>query len=68
MQAERKLGRLLETTDRAKPGDNQWSSDGTTTTLNDLGISRDQSHRFQAEASPPEGRFCLHRAWTDVTV
>ena len=36
MRAERKLGLLLETTDRAKAGDNQWSFDGLTTTLKDL--------------------------------
>jgi len=63
MRAERKLGLLLETTDRAKAGDNQWSFDGLTTTLNDLLVASNPT-RFQMEASLPEDDFEQHIAGT----
>ncbi|MGI9403062.1 MAG: hypothetical protein ACR2OF_00950 [Hyphomicrobium sp.] len=57
LRAERKAGVLLkDDEERAKAGNNQWSSSDTTT-LSDLGISRDQSSRWQKLAAVPEDDF-----------
>lgn len=56
LRAERRGGELLAEMDRARAGDNQWSSYDTTT-LSDLNISKDQSSHWQKEASVPEEEF-----------
>lgn len=67
LRAERRCGELLAATDRAKPGDNQWSSHDATTTLGDLGLNRSQSSRWQALAGIPELDWERHiRATTDA--
>lgn len=55
LRAERKAGQLLTTMDRAGRGKPAKTSDATT--LNDLGISRDQSSRWQQLANVPEEEF-----------
>ena len=54
-RAERRAGELLRGMDRAGRGRPQKTSDDTT--LSDLGISRDQSYRWQSIASIPEEDF-----------
>lgn len=59
-RAARRGGEILSEMDRAKPGDNQWSSHGETTTLAELGISKSQSSRWQSLAAIPEQAFEHH--------
>ena len=61
LRAERKGGALLAEMDRAVPGDNQWSSHDVTT-LNDLGVTKKQSARWQEEASISDEEF---EEWLD---
>jgi hypothetical protein len=63
MRAERRVGQLLKETERAtgSPG-NQYTGpverdDGSTKPLGELGISRDQSSRWQRVASLTEDEF-----------
>lgn len=68
LRAERKAGELLRDTEKAKPGRPQ--KNGSTMepitenqpTLEDLGIGKTQSHRWQREASVPEEVFEAHVA------
>lgn len=57
VKAERRCGELLSGMDRAAVGDNQFSrsSDAATTspTLADMGLTKDQSSRFQKLAAMP---------------
>ncbi len=50
LDAERKGGRLQAEMERAKPGDNQWSSQDATT-LNNLGLTKSLSSRWQLSGS-----------------
>lgn len=59
LRAERKAGKLLSTMDK-NPGGNPVDARDrgkTPSTLSDLGISRDQSSRWQQLADVPEGDF-----------
>lgn len=49
LRAERKVGQLLKEVDRAKPGDK-----GPKPNLAELGITKDQSSKFQQLADVPE--------------
>lgn len=70
IRAERKAGELLKDMDRAKPGDfhgNQHDSGEsrdvtkrTAPTLDDIGITRMQSSRWQSVADIPEDKFEQH--------
>ena len=65
MRAERRCGELLRTTDKNKGaagvGSNQYrkaelpSNDATAPTLSDMGLTRDESSRYQRLAAMPDG-------------
>jgi len=55
LRAERRAGELLKET--VKPGNPQLSTDTTIEKLPELGITRDQSSRWQKIASIPEEKF-----------
>jgi hypothetical protein len=62
VRAERRCGELLVRSERAKPGDNQHtrsSNDATTCkpTLADMGLSKNESSRYQQLAAMPEEHF-----------
>lgn len=62
VRAERKCGEMLRESaqrgERATAGTNQHrSSNNTTTTLADLGITRDESSRYQKLANMPDDHF-----------
>lgn len=62
LRAERRLGEILKTIDRAKKGRPEKCIPPETfnsppPTLDDLGISRVQSHRWQTEAQVPDEEF-----------
>ena len=64
LRAERRAGELLRDTEKAKAGRPPKHRSHDTTelhrgspTLSDMGISKDQSSRWQLEATVPEERF-----------
>jgi hypothetical protein len=59
VRAERRCGELLAKAERAKAGDNQHtrSSDGARTTLKAMGLTYDESSRYQQLAAMPEKHF-----------
>jgi hypothetical protein len=61
LRAERRAGQLLSGMDRAGRGRPEKMSDDTTLsptpTLSDLGVSRDQSSKWQQLAAVPEAEF-----------
>lgn len=62
VRAERRCGELLANTERAKPTDNlkrgPKSNDATTgPTLSDIGLTRDESSRYQQLAAMPDEHF-----------
>lgn len=57
LRAERKAGQLLKETDRAEGNRGPVSTGTTPPTLTDMGISRDQSSRWQKLADVPEDEF-----------
>jgi hypothetical protein len=59
LRAERRAGKLLATMPKntGSRGQGVPFHDGSTLTLKDLGISHQQSHRWQREAAVPEERF-----------
>jgi N6-adenosine-specific RNA methylase IME4 len=62
LRAERKAGSLLAETGPPRGGDRKSKSKSHAVTLNDLGITRMQSSRWQMEASIPEQVFVRHVA------
>jgi len=66
IRIERQIGKFLTETEKHKggqPSEKNRSHD-VTSTLNDLGLSKMQSHRYQKEASVPERKFEQHVAET----
>lgn len=62
LTAKRRAGEMLKEGDRAKAGDNQYTRSGTTTvvvppSLSEIGITANQSSRWQSIAEIPEERF-----------
>jgi len=58
IRAERKTGSLLRDTEKAKPGPKDRSCDTTELkTLSDMGISKDQSSKWQKLAEIPDDEF-----------
>ena len=59
LMAERKAGELLKSMERKEPGRPKTLQDETISqpTLDDIGVSRIQSHRWQREADLPEDEF-----------
>lgn len=58
LRAERRVGELLGSTPRQRPGEYQRSHDATVAaSLANLGINKSQSARWQALARLPEGEF-----------
>jgi hypothetical protein len=62
VRAERRCGDLLANTERAQRGDNRYTvktSDAATskTTLSDMGLTRDESSRYQQLAAMPDEHF-----------
>jgi len=68
LRAERRAGEMLKEGDRAQSGDNLLRGNimqpREAPTLDELGISKIQSHRWQTEASLPEEEFERHIAET----
>lgn len=67
VRAERRCGELLTKAERAKAGDNQHtrSSHDTSTkpTLRDIGLTPDQSSRYQQLAAMPEAKGAAAKEW-----
>ena len=58
LNAERKAGEMLREMDKQKPGEYQRSHDATVApSLEDLGITKSTSSRWQAEAKVPKDKF-----------
>jgi phage N-6-adenine-methyltransferase len=58
LRAERKAGNMLAAMEKQKPGEYKRSQDATVCpSLEDLGIRKDQSSRWQREAKVPEDQF-----------
>ena len=59
LDAERKGGRILTEMERAKPGDNQWSSQAAST-LKKLGVTYSLSSRWQLSGTVSDENY---RTW-----
>lgn len=57
LRAERKAGEMLAAMEKAKGGRPSENRSSSTTSLSDLGISKDQSSRWQQLANVPEDQF-----------
>jgi hypothetical protein len=72
LRAERKAGQLLSSIEKAKGGQPYQShgvtgSDETVATLNELGVSKNQSSRWQQLAAVPEAEFEAERFGSNPT-